>query len=69
MFLHTLYHTSEVIAQLPEQRARVERRHLRDRILGCAEMDGTFMDSAELGRSYGTAMALLVLANTTESYL
>jgi hypothetical protein len=27
------------------------------------ELDGSWLDSHELGRSYGTAMALLTLAN------
>ena len=30
------------------------------------EMDGSFVDSHEIGRSYGTAMALLTLANVRE---
>jgi len=29
------------------------------------EIDGSFLDSHELGRSYGTAMALLTLRNAT----
>lgn len=64
MFLHSLYHTSEAIQMLPEARAASERMRLRERLLLYAEIDGTFLDSEELGRSYGTAMALLILANT-----
>src|SRR5690606_16307656 len=64
MFLHSLYHTSEAISLLPEERATTERQKLRERMLQYAEIDGTFLDSEELGRSYGTAMALLILANT-----
>jgi hypothetical protein len=37
---------------------------MRERLLQYPEIDGTFLDSEELGRSYGTAMALLILANT-----
>lgn len=64
MFLYSLYHTSEAVRLMPEERAQVERRKLRDRLLQYAEIDGTFLDSEELGRSYGTAMALLIFANT-----
>lgn len=64
MFLHSLYHTSEAIRLLPEERAKPERQKLRERLLQYPEIDGTFLDSEELGRSYGTAMALLILANT-----
>ena len=31
------------------------------RILGLAELDGAFIDSHEVGRSYGTAIALVCL--------
>jgi hypothetical protein len=51
---------------LPEERARPERHKLRERLLQYPEIDGTFLDSEELGRSYGTAMALLILANTAQ---
>jgi tetratricopeptide (TPR) repeat protein len=64
MFLHSLYHTSEAMRLLPEERANTERKKMRERLLQYPEIDGTFLDSEELGRSYGTAMALLILANT-----
>lgn len=64
MFLHSLFHTSEALALLPAERQKAERSKLRERMLQYAEIDGTFLDSEELGRSYGTAMALLTLANT-----
>jgi hypothetical protein len=66
MFMHALYHTSEVIAQLPAVRAGLERAKLRAKLREYPEIDGTFLDSEELGRSYGSAMALLILANTKE---
>ncbi len=37
------------------------RQDLQKRVLATSEIDGTFIDSHELGRSYGTAMALLCL--------
>jgi hypothetical protein len=36
----------------------------RDQILAIPEPDGSFVDSHELGKSYGTAMALLILRRT-----
>jgi hypothetical protein len=54
---------AEAIAALPEgsQRDAFSRDHWE---LTCslAEVDGTFVDSHELGRAYGTSMALLTLA-------
>ncbi len=39
------------------------RRRLRELVCSIAEIDGCFVDSHELGRTYGTAMALLCLAD------
>jgi hypothetical protein len=39
-------------------------RRLRDRIPPIAEIDGGFVDSHELGKSYATASALLILAGS-----
>jgi hypothetical protein len=41
--------------------AQLFRKDLQKRVLATSEIDGTFIDSHELGRSYGTAMALLCL--------
>jgi hypothetical protein len=62
-FFHSVYHGSEAVRLLPpdEQPAHHERFvALLQRI---PELDGSWLDSHELGRSYGTAMALLTLAN------
>ena len=40
------------------------KQELRDLIMKLPEIDGCFVDSHEIGRCYGTAMALLTLANT-----
>jgi hypothetical protein len=40
------------------------RDRLLDLTLQISEIDGGFIDSHELGKTYGTAMALLVLAGT-----
>lgn len=67
MFFHTLFHTSHAIAALPPEAQAPEHRRLLERVLRYPEIDATFMDSHEVGRSYGTAMALLVIANALEA--
>lgn len=66
MFFHTLYHTSKAISALPSKQRAEQHGKLLDRVLRYGELDGTFMDSHEMGRSYGTAMALLVIANARD---
>ncbi|MFT7618735.1 MAG: tetratricopeptide (TPR) repeat protein [Planctomycetota bacterium] len=66
MFFHTLYHTSKAISSLPSKKRTEEHGKLLDRVLRYGELDGTFMDSHEMGRSYGTSMALLVIANALQ---
>jgi tetratricopeptide (TPR) repeat protein len=62
-FWHAFYHTSEATKQLDERgRSHAAGRFL-DHLLRIQEMDGTFIDSHELGKSYGTAMGLLSLKN------
>lgn len=62
-YLWDMHARAAAIAALPGGTARREaaRRH-RERITSCAEFDGAFVDSHELGRSYGTGMALWSLA-------
>jgi len=67
MFFHTLFHTSLAISSLPADERGPAHRHLLDRIITYPEMDGTFMDSHEVGRSYGSAMALLVIAKALDT--
>ena len=43
------------------QRTDFAKLH-RDLVLALPELDGCFVDSHELGRCYGTAMALLTLS-------
>jgi len=66
MFFHSIYHTSEAIAFLPEDRRAPMHRRLLERLRTYSEIDGTFMDSHEMGRSYATSMALLVIANALD---
>lgn len=65
-FFHSLYFTSEAIASLPEADRAGHRERLRKWLHEIPELDGSFLDSHELGKSYGTAMALLTLKNVLE---
>ncbi len=63
-FWYDIRGRSEAIARLkdPEQKAGFAKQQ-RALILSLPELDGCFVDSHELGRVYGTSMALLSLAN------
>lgn len=65
-FFHGLYHNSQTNRMLPEAERKANAARIRDILLRIPEMDGSFVDSHEIGRSYGTAMALLTLANVAE---
>ncbi|MGA0061012.1 MAG: hypothetical protein ACO3RU_15650, partial [Planctomycetota bacterium] len=62
-FFHSLFHASEVMRLLPDDLHEEGAARIRDVLQRIPEMDGSFVDSHEIGRSYGTAMALLTLAN------
>jgi hypothetical protein len=64
-FFHTLFHASEVVPLLPEEERPAHRQRLVELLRRLPEFDGSFLDSHELGRSYGTAMALLTLHAAT----
>jgi len=59
-FWYDMVGRAEAIRRLKADRAKLLERQ-RDLVLSIAEIDGTFVDSHELGKSYGTAMALLTL--------
>lgn len=61
-FWYDLRARSEAIAAISDDAARARWQALQDAIvLALPEIDGCFVDSHELGRCYGTAMALLCL--------
>lgn len=62
-FFHALFHTTEMVPLLPPEEQTIHWQRIVDLVQRIPEMDGSFLDSHELGRSYGTAMALLVLHN------
>lgn len=58
-YFHGVFHTSLAAGFAAEP--EVHRKRLREQILRIPEIDGSFVDSHELGKCYGTAMALLIL--------
>lgn len=62
-FWYDMQARAEMIARISDESTRKElaARH-RQLILNLPEIDGCFVDSHELGRCYGTAMALLSLS-------
>ena len=62
-FWHAFFHTSETAKILAEAARSSANKQLLEHLLRIQEMDGTWIDSHELGKSYGTAMGLLTLKN------
>ena len=62
-FFHSVFHASEVVHLLPAEEQAAHWQRFRTVLQEIPELDGSWLDSHELGRSYGTAMALLTLAN------
>ncbi len=61
-YFHAGFHTLEA-ARMLEGPARLStQKAFLDRLLAIPEADGSFIDSHEIGKSYGTAAALLMLA-------
>ena len=65
-FFHSIFHTSEALKLLGEDRRKDAQGKLLALLQRIPEIDGSFVDSHEIGRSYGTAMALLTLRNVAE---
>jgi hypothetical protein len=60
-----VFHASEVVRLLPGTEQDAHWQRFTALLQQIPELDGSHLDSHELGRSYGTAMALLTLANCT----
>ena len=60
-YFNCVFHTLEAARALPEPFRDAHLAKFRAQILAVPEWDGSFIDSHELGKSYGTAMALLIL--------
>jgi hypothetical protein len=61
-YFHAYLHLAEAIRALePGPRRDAGLARIRERLRAIPEWDGSFLDSHELGKSYGSAMALLIL--------
>jgi hypothetical protein len=60
-YFHAGFHTLEAARALGGPEREATQKRFRERILAIPEWDGSFVDSHEIGKSYGTAMALLML--------
>jgi hypothetical protein len=63
-YFNAVFHTLEAARELPEPARGGHLKRFRAQLLAIPEWDGSFVDSHELGKSYGTAMALLILNRT-----
>jgi hypothetical protein len=66
-FFHDMYHASEAILALPAAGQASYRQFLLEKITSLPEIDGSFLDDHELGKSCSTAFALLALKNVVEA--
>jgi len=65
-FFHDLYHASEAVLLLPAAGQRAFRRFFVEKIAALPEIDGSFLDDHELGKSCSTGYALLALKNVLD---
>jgi hypothetical protein len=63
-FWHAMFLTSEAIKSLPPEKQAAHHRRMLEHVMSIPEIDGSFVDSHELGKSYGTGMALMALRNS-----
>jgi hypothetical protein len=63
-YFHAGFHTLEAARALDGPARESTGRRFRERLLADAEWDGSYVDSHEIGKSYGTAMALLMFGRS-----
>ena len=63
-YFHAGFHTLEAARALDSAAREKTFKRFRERLLAIPEWDGSFLDSHELGKSYGTASALLMFSRT-----
>ncbi len=61
-YFHAAFHTLEAARTLPAPARAAAQQRFREQLLAIPEADGSFLDSHEIGKSYGSAAALLMLA-------
>jgi hypothetical protein len=60
-FFHDLYTASHAVLRLPPDAQRPLRRFFMEKVTSLPEIDGSFLDDHEIGKSCSTAYALLAL--------
>ena len=65
-FLHDVFFTCEALELVPDRQRRESAARFVKLLQEIPELDGSYLDSHEFGRSYGTAMALLALRRVGE---
>jgi hypothetical protein len=63
-YFHAGFHTLEAARALEGPARESTGKRFREKLLGIPEWDGSFVDSHEIGKSYGTAMALLMFGRS-----
>lgn len=63
-YFHAGFHTLEAARAAGGETLASSSKRFRERLLGNPEWDGSFVDSHEIGKSYGTAVALLMFSRT-----
>lgn len=66
-FFHDLYHTSVAVGLLPPAAQGPMKRWLLEKVTALPEVDGSFLDDHEIGKSGSTAFALLTLKNVLDT--
>ncbi|MBK8974837.1 MAG: hypothetical protein IPM29_02835 [Planctomycetes bacterium] len=62
-FFHSLFHAAELTPMLPEDLREMQRERTIALLQRIPELDASYLDSHEIGRTYGTAMAMLALCD------
>ncbi|HXX95182.1 MAG TPA: hypothetical protein VEN81_16280, partial [Planctomycetota bacterium] len=65
-YFNSIYNTLEAVRALGDPQKPAHLAKIRAQMLAIPEYDGSFVDSHELGKSYGTATALLILRRLKE---
>ncbi len=65
-YFHAGFHTLEAARAAGGPALAATQKRFREKLLAIPEWDGSFVDSHEIGKSYGTAMALLMLSRSKE---
>jgi hypothetical protein len=66
-FFHDLYHATEAVKLLPPKGQGTFQKWFVEKLTALPEIDGSFLDDHELGKSCATAYALLALHNSIEA--